>query len=90
MAHKRYPFALPIDNVAYRNPEVEELEKIKPFDCGDVDLNGFLFDDASYYKEQMIANTFVLEEESETIAYFSLLNDKISQTTISKNFWRIL
>ena len=38
----------------------------------------------------MIANTFVLEEESETIAYFSLLNDKISQTTISKNLWRKL
>lgn len=70
--------------------KLEELEKIKPFDCGDVDLNGFLFDDASYYKEQMIANTFVLEEENETIAYFSLLNDKISQTTISKNLWRKL
>lgn len=26
---KGKPFALPIDNVAYRNPEVEELEKIK-------------------------------------------------------------
>lgn len=38
----------------------------------------------------MIANTFVLEEENETIAYFSLLNDKISQTTISKNLWRKL
>lgn len=70
--------------------KLEELEKIKPFDCGDADLNGFLFDDASYYKEQMITNTFVLEEENETIAYFSLLNDKISQTTISKNLWRKL
>lgn len=64
--------------------KLEELEKIKPFDCGDADLNGFLFEDARYYKEQMIANTFILEDENETIAYFSLLNDKISQTTIAK------
>lgn len=70
--------------------KLEELEDIKPFDCGDADLNGFLFEDARYYKEQMIANTFVLEDENETIAYFSLLNDKISQTTISKNLWRKL
>ena len=70
--------------------KLEDLEDIKPFDCGDADLNGFLFDDARYYKEQMIANTFILEDENETIAYFSLLNDKISQTTISKNLWRKL
>lgn len=70
--------------------KLEELTEIKPFDCGDADLNGFLFEDALYYKEQMIANTFVLEDENETIAYFSLLNDKISQTTISKNLWRKL
>lgn len=70
--------------------KLEELTEIKPFDCGDADLNGFLFEDALYYKDQMIANTFILEDENETIAYFSLLNDKITQTTISKNLWRKL
>lgn len=69
---------------------LEELETIKPFDCGDDDLNGFLHDDAAYYKGELLANTFILETDSETIAYFSLLNDKISQTTISKNLWRKL
>lgn len=38
----------------------------------------------------MLANTFVLEDDHETIAYYSLLNDKISQTTIEKNLWRKL
>lgn len=67
---------------------LEDITEIKPFDCGDTDLNGFLFDDAAYYHRQMLANTFILEEEEETVAYFSLLNDKISQTTIAKNLWR--
>ena len=66
----------------------EELNSIKPFDCGDTDLNAFLCDDASYYQRQLLANTFVLEDERQTIAYFCLLNDKISQTTIAKNLWR--
>lgn len=66
----------------------EELDHIKPFDCGDTDLNGFLCDDASYYQQQLLANTFILEDEHQTIAYFCLLNDKISQTTIARNLWR--
>lgn len=69
---------------------LEELDKIKPFNCGDADLNGFLCEDATYYHQQLLANTFVLENEERTIAYFCLLNDKISQTTIAKNLWRKL
>ena len=67
-----------------------ELEKVKPFDCGDNDLNGFFYDDALYYHKEMIASTFVMEDDDVTIAYFSLLNDKISQTTIARNLWRKL
>lgn len=66
----------------------KELDKIKPFDCGDTDLNDFLFDDALYYQKQLLANTFILEDDYQTIAYFCLLNDKISQTTVAKNLWR--
>ena len=71
-----------------RLTRLEEIVMIKPFDCGDADLNGFLCEDASYYHQQLLANTFILEDEQETLAYFSLLNDKISQTTIAKNLWR--
>ena len=69
---------------------LEEIETLKPFDCGDEDLNDFLLSDARLYNEQFLANTFVLENDNETIAYYSLLNDKISQTTLSKNLWRKL
>ena len=70
--------------------KIEDTNEIKPFNCGDDDLNGFLLEDARYYQEQLIANTFIMEDEEATIAFFSLLNDKISQTTIDKNLWRKL
>lgn len=41
-------------------------------------------EDARFYREKLIANTFIMEDDDETIAFFSLLNDKISQTTIDK------
>ncbi len=69
---------------------LEDIDNIKPFDCGDDDLNDFLLNDARLYSEQFLANTFVLEDETETIAFYSLLNDKISQTTLPKNLWRQL
>ena len=57
--------------------KIEDTENIKPFNCGNDDLNGFLLEDARFYREKLIANTFIM-------------NDKISQTTIDKNYWRKL
>lgn len=62
--------------------------EMKPFDCGDAELNGFLVDDAKYYLKQKIANTFILEDENQIIAYVSLLNDKISKQEVTKSTWR--
>lgn len=62
---------------------------IKPFDCGDADLNGFLLNDAKSYAEKKIAYTFVLEDdEGNIIAYYSLLNDKIAKVESSNAAWR--
>ena len=69
---------------------IENIEFVKPFDCGDSILNGFVMDDARFFYDEFIANTFVLEDEEETIVYFSLLNDKTSNTIIPKNIWRKL
>lgn len=55
---------------------------ILPFDCGNTDLNGFLFDDAKNYANQLLATTFIIQSENETVAYFNYLNDKISHTEI--------
>jgi len=50
---------------------------LKPFDCNDSDLNDFFYNDALEYLRQLLAVTYVLESKKETIAYFSVLNDKI-------------
>ena len=46
--------------------------QVKPFNCGDSDLN-----DAIKYLQQLLTVTYVFESENETVAFFSVLNDKI-------------
>lgn len=64
--------------------------ELKEFDCGDNDLNEFLFDDAKPAIEKRIANTFILDDEGTIAAYFCLLNDKISRLEISNSRWKTI
>lgn len=63
---------------------------IASFDCGDSDLNDFLVDDAIPFQEKRIATTYIVNINGCLAAYFSLLNDKISRTDVSKSTWRKL
>ena len=58
------------------------------FDCGDSDLNEFLMEDAKLFHEKRISNTFILEDEGRIVAYFCLLNDKISRVEITNSRWK--
>ena len=58
------------------------------FDCGDDDLNNFLFEDAKPFLEKSIANTFILEDGDKIVAYFSLLTDKISKLEVTNSQWK--
>ena len=59
------------------NPE----ERITKFDCGDEDLNDFIINESYLYRNELLAVSYVIEnEENNVIAYFSLANDKISLT----------
>ena len=58
------------------------------FDCGNDDLNDFLRTDSVPCFDLQIANTFILEEDGRILAYFSLLNDKISRNEISGSQWK--
>ena len=63
---------------------------IKSFDCGDEDLNDFLFNDAKNYQKELLAVTYILESDTDTVAFFSLLNDKITfeiEAKKNKSFW---
>lgn len=66
--------------------------EIKPFKCEDKDLSGFLVDDAKKYMEELMAVTYLIEsrERDKTIAYFSLLNDKISYDPQNRSIWNKL
>lgn len=72
--------------------QIETSTPIKPFDCGDPDLNGFLFEDAKNYLDAMLAVTYLLEdnETDRTVAYYCLLNDKIEFDPDEKSKWNKL
>ena len=63
--------------------------ELTAFDCGDEQLNNFLFEDAKPSLELRIANTFILEADDGRIAaYFCLLNDKVSKDDIIGSRWK--
>ena len=62
--------------------------EMKPFDCGDADLNGFLLNDAKMYLEKKLAFTFILEDAGNIVAYYSLLNDKVAKRETTNAAWR--
>jgi len=51
---------------------------IKPFNCDDDDLNGFLFEDAKPALNELLAVTYLFENNDRTVAFYCLSNDKIS------------
>jgi hypothetical protein len=59
------------------NVKLDLNVEIKPFDCGDTDLNGFLFDDAKNYYEDFMGVTYLVEYNQKLAAYYCLFNDKI-------------
>lgn len=61
--------------LSYTVSKISPSSVIKPFDCGDEDLNDFLLNDSINYHKELLAITYVLENKTETIAFFSLLND---------------
>lgn len=61
---------------------------IKPFDCGNVDLNDFLFHDAKDYGRRLLAVTYLLEDDINLLAYFSVSNDRISINESDRATWR--
>jgi hypothetical protein len=54
---------------------VNEGHCFKPFNCGDDDLNDFLLNSSKEYQKEFLATTYVIENDIETIAFFSIFND---------------
>ena len=58
------------------------------FDCGDTDLNNFLVEDAKNFLDKRIATTYLLVDNDSIVAYFCLLNDKISRQDVTNSQWK--
>jgi GNAT superfamily N-acetyltransferase len=78
-----------IDLSVCRHVRLSFNTKIKPFDCGDKDLNDYLFNDAITYLTELFAVTYLYEYGDETVAFFSVSNDKISydEKSITRTDW---
>lgn len=68
---------------------LDEYTIIKPFDCGDEVLNNYLLQESKFYLSERLAVTYIIESEEETIAYFCLLNDKVSRNIDAKTWNKI-
>jgi hypothetical protein len=62
--------------------------RIKNFDCGDEDLNDFFHNTSFEYLSKLLSVTYIVENDEDTIAFFSLSNDKLAQDTENKATWR--
>ncbi|MCL2649606.1 MAG: GNAT family N-acetyltransferase [Candidatus Azobacteroides sp.] len=79
-----------IDYVQVELVKLSSETSILTFDCGDMDLNNFLLEDALHYLNERMAVTYLLTYQSQIIAYFCLLNDKVTFDTTDekeKSFW---
>lgn len=65
---------------------MDEEELVKSFDCGDPDLNDFIMNESSHYRQALLAVSYVMEEEDgQVLAYFSLANDRVSLTDFASS-----
>lgn len=75
-----------------RQFQLKTESDIKPFQCKDNDLNEFLYEDAKFFQEELMAVTYLLEsmELNKTVAFYSLLADKIIFNPEDKTVWNKL
>jgi len=64
----------------YKILRLKTTDCIASFDCGDDDLNDFILNEAPLYRKAMLAVSYAMTNNGtgETIAFFSLANDRIS------------
>ncbi len=67
--------------------ELEENTPLTNFDCGEPQINNFLFEDSKDYKREKMGNTFLFtDDQSNIIAYFTISNDCLIDKGFDKGF----
>nr|WP_299488684.1 GNAT family N-acetyltransferase [uncultured Allomuricauda sp.] len=62
---------------------LEPETEVKPFNCGDSEIDGFLFDDAKTSLIDKTSVTYLLQNSDVTVAYWNYLNDKIQYAQLN-------
>lgn len=64
----------------YNIRRLKKRESIESFDCGDADLNDFILKESPFYRQALLAVSYVVENKYNYAisAYFSLANDKVA------------
>jgi GNAT superfamily N-acetyltransferase len=61
--------------------------EVKSFESGNEDLNNFLLNDAKDYLASLLSVTYIIQSGSDTVAYYCLSNDRLSQQPEEKSIW---
>lgn len=64
----------------YQIRRLSKRDQVSNFDCGDEDLNDFILNESYYYRQALLAVSYVIEarENYQVVGFFSLANDRIS------------
>ena len=54
---------------------LEEEEKIESFCCGDADLDDFIVNEAPFYRDALLAVSYVMEEDGKPISSSTIKQD---------------
>lgn len=72
-----------LENYTFKRIYLES--ELQSFDCDDEDLRDFFHNDALDYTKELLTVTYTFEHDNKTIAFFSVLNDKIvNENTLGK------
>lgn len=79
-----------MDITDFQLSRLEETTQIKSFKCTDSDLNDFLIDDAVNYHRELMGVTYIIHNADSIVAYYTLLNDKITRNEQERSVWNRL
>ncbi|MCL2282191.1 MAG: GNAT family N-acetyltransferase [Fibromonadales bacterium] len=75
------------EKLKVRTVRIDDGVEIKPFESEDKDLNDFLRNDSKDYRNSLLSVTYMIQSDTETVAYYCLSNDRLSQNIDEKSIW---
>ena len=76
-----------LSNINARIVRLNNDTEIESFESGNEDLNYFLLNEAKDYLTSLLSVTYTLQNDTDTVAYYCLSNDRLSQQAENKSIW---